>query len=107
MHEDLWDKVISSQDDGIAFWVKASPQAMKNEVIGVELVGELQYAMKIKVKAKPVDGAANEALLKFLAEVFDVKNSAVMLISGHTAKMKRFRCLGVSREEAIAKLMAI
>ncbi|MBL8523398.1 MAG: DUF167 domain-containing protein [Betaproteobacteria bacterium] len=47
-------------------------------------------ALKIRVAAPPVDGAANEALKKFLAQTFKVPLRNVELISGASSRNKRF-----------------
>jgi uncharacterized protein (TIGR00251 family) len=99
-----WQKAILSQDTSIVFWVKASPQATKNEILGIEQVSEQQHAIKIKIKAKPIDGAANEALIKYLAEILGLRMNAIELISGQGSRIKRLKCQGIEREQAIAKL---
>ncbi|MEI9961647.1 MAG: DUF167 domain-containing protein [Limisphaerales bacterium] len=62
---------------GILLSVKLQPRASKNE-IGEPLGDEL----KIKVTAPPVDSAANEALIKLLAENLDCARSRIELIRG-------------------------
>lgn len=48
----------------------------------------------MRVAAPPVDGAANEALMAFIAKSFGVSKRAVTLISGDTARHKRLRITG-------------
>lgn len=55
-------------------------------------------AMKIRLAAPPVDGKANAALMKFLADYCAVPKSAVTLVSGQSARAKRVRVEGVSAE---------
>lgn len=45
---------------------------------------------KIAVKQPPIDGKANDAIIQLLSEYFDVPKSAIVLKSGHTAKIKIF-----------------
>jgi hypothetical protein len=45
---------------------------------------------KVSVKEAPVDGRANDAIIRALAEYFDVAKSSVKLLSGHTSKQKIF-----------------
>lgn len=54
----------------------------------------------MKVKAPPVDGEANEALIAFLAKLFGVPKRSVTLTSGATGKQKRFEIAGVTIEQA-------
>src|SRR5437764_14876308 len=79
--------------------VKVQPRASKNE-IGEALGNEL----KIKVTAPPVDSAANEALVRFLAENLDCPRHAVQLVRGHTSRHKIVSVQGISPAELLAKL---
>ena len=56
-------------------------------------------AVKIRLKAPPVDGAANDELVRFLAERLGVARSAVALLSGATARNKRLRITGTDLTE--------
>jgi uncharacterized protein len=64
-------------------YVKVSPRSSKNEVIKT---AEGEY--KVKITAPPVGGAANEMLVKVLAEYFAVSRSLVQIVGGKTAKIK-------------------
>jgi uncharacterized protein len=75
--------------------VRIQPRASKNEVIRLEDGG-----IKIRLTAPPVDGAANEALVRFLADRFSVAKSQVEIVSGHTSRDKIVRVNGVSGEGA-------
>lgn len=74
--------------------VKLQPRAAKNE-IGALLGGEL----KIKVTAPPVDAAANEALVKFLAEKLGCPRGRVKLIRGHASRHKTVMLYGFQPED--------
>lgn len=56
-----------------------------------EIVGEHDGALKIRVKAPPVDGAANRQLVKFLAKQFGVSKSGVIIERGETSRRKQVR----------------
>lgn len=66
--------------------VHAQPGARQTAFAGVH--GE---ALKIRVQAPPVDGRANQALQRFLADAFAVPQAQVVLISGPSARHKRWR----------------
>ena len=66
--------------EGVVLALKVQPRAAREE-LGQPLGGEL----KIKVSAPPVDSAANEATLRFLAELLNCPKSAVRLIRGATS----------------------
>lgn len=63
--------------------VKIQPNARVSEFIGWEA-----EHLKIKLKAPPVDGKANEELIRFIAKEFKLTKSSVTIKSGHTSKIK-------------------
>lgn len=69
--------------NGIRITVQITPNAKKNEVIGV-----LDDALKIRLQAQPIEGKANEALFRYLSGLLDVPKSAVSIAHGHTSKRK-------------------
>jgi uncharacterized protein len=74
--------------------VRIQPRASKNEIVTMESGG-----IKIRLTAPPIDGAANEALVKFLAAVLSVPKSHVEIVSGHTSRDKIVRISGISDAE--------
>lgn len=79
--------------------VKLQPRASKN-AIGEALGDEL----KIKVTAPPVDAAANQALVEFLAEKLNCSRGKVELIRGHTSRHKTVMLHGFRAGEILPKL---
>ncbi|HEX5223463.1 MAG TPA: DUF167 domain-containing protein [Verrucomicrobiae bacterium] len=90
---------ITPQADGVLLAIKLQPRASKNE-IGDPLNNEL----RVKVTAPPVDSAANEALLRLLAEVLDCPRSKLELIRGHTSRHKTVKVNGATTTTILAKL---
>jgi hypothetical protein len=74
--------------------VRIQPRASKNEIIPID-----GGAFKIRLTAPPVDGAANEALVKFLSDVLGIAKSRVEIISGETSREKRIRINEMSEAE--------
>lgn len=74
------------QGEELILRVKVQPKASKDEFC--EVMGE---CLKVRITAPPVDGKANQHLLKFLAKQFKVSKSQVILLSGETSREKRFR----------------
>jgi uncharacterized protein (TIGR00251 family) len=72
-------------DEEVTLQIKAQPAASRNEFSG--LYGE--DAIKIRIKAAAVEGAANRELVKFLSKSFKVAKSEVKFKSGETSKIKR------------------
>jgi uncharacterized protein len=90
---------LKPQADGALLAVKLQPRASKNEIGGV--LGE---ELRIKVTAPPVDAAANEALVRLLAETLDCPRSKVELVRGHTSRHKTIKLHGMTAEAVAAKL---
>jgi hypothetical protein len=63
--------------------VRVSPNASKSEIVGREL-----GILKVKLASPPVDGKANEALIRLLADEFDCAPSLIRIVSGQTSKTK-------------------
>ncbi|HEY2867346.1 MAG TPA: DUF167 domain-containing protein [Pyrinomonadaceae bacterium] len=85
----------------MTFAVRVTPRSSKSEVIG-----EQNGALKIKLKAPPVDGSANEELIRLLAYEFDVARTQVDIVSGQTSRNKRVRISGIEPATVIAVLKA-
>jgi uncharacterized protein (TIGR00251 family) len=92
---------ISSAEGGAAFPVRVVPRASKNEISGRQ--GE---AVKIRLTAPPVEGAANEALIGFLSEVLGVRKSQIEILSGHASRDKLVCVVGLLPNEVEARLSA-
>ena len=90
---------FTAQDGALTFTVRAQPRATKTV-----LAGEIEGALKIKIAAPPVDGAANEELIRFLAKVFAVPRRAVTILSGATAKNKIVRLHGLTAAQFETRL---
>ncbi len=85
--------------DGVLLSVKLQPRASANK-IGEPLGDEL----RIKVTAPPVDSAANEALVDFLAEVMGCGPNRVEIVRGRTTRHKLLKLHGFTTEEVSKKL---
>jgi uncharacterized protein (TIGR00251 family) len=81
---------ISEANGSITFSVRVIPRSSKTEI-----VGDHDGALKIKLKAPPVDDAANEELIRFLSETLNTPRSTVEIISGQTSRTKRLRITGL------------
>ena len=78
----------------VAIRVRLTPRGSKNEILGWD--GD---TLRIKVMAPPVEGAANKALVEFLAEKFGVKRGQVSIVSGERSREKTLRIVGLRRDE--------
>jgi uncharacterized protein (TIGR00251 family) len=77
------------------FAVHVQPRARRTEV-----AGEHGEAVKIRLAAPPVDGAANEALRRFLAERLCVPRAAVRVVAGLSSRDKMVEVDGFSAAKA-------
>ncbi len=81
--------------DSLIVSVHAAPGAKRTGIQGLH--GE---ALKIRVAAAPVEGAANDALQKFLAQCFHVPLRNVALVAGQSSRSKRFAIQGSTIDPA-------
>jgi uncharacterized protein len=81
----------SEKDGYLTFSVRVVPRASRSEI-----VGEHDGALRVRIAAPPVDGAANEELVRLLARKLGVARSAIKITGGQTAKLKVISVSGVS-----------
>lgn len=84
-------------DGAIIFAVRVVPRASRSEIVGA-----LDGALRVRVAAPPVEGAANEELARTLARALGVASRAVEITSGHASKTKLVRVAGASRERLLS-----
>ena len=82
---------FSEDDRGITFTVHIVPRASNSEI-----VGDFEGALRIRIAAPPVEGAANRELIRFLAKKFKVPQNAVEIVTGASSKNKIIRLQGVA-----------
>lgn len=80
------------EGDVLILKIHVQPKASRDEVAGLH--GD---SLKIRITAPPVDGMANERLIRFLAKIFKVAKSGILLVSGETGRDKIFRIKGPGR----------
>ena len=93
-------KFQTTADGGTAFAVRVIPRAQKDAI-----QGEIGDALKVRLCAPPVDGAANAALVAFLAEKAGVPRSRVRIVAGATGRNKRVAIDGIAPDAAEARLL--
>lgn len=79
----------------MTFAVRVQPRASKSGV-----AGELDGVLKIRLTSPPVEGQANEELIRLLAKLFDAPRQRIAIISGQTSKNKIVSVSGFSVDEA-------
>jgi len=96
------DLKIDDGPGGAEVGVRVIPRAGRDAVAGVR-----DGALLVRLAAAPVDGAANEALVRVLAETLGVPRRAVTLVSGERSRRKRVRIAGLTAADAGRRLSAI
>jgi len=89
------------KDSALTFKVRVVPRASRSEI-----VGEHDGALRVRIAAPPVDGAANEELLRTLARAFKLPSSAFEIIAGHTGRLKTVRAFHL-KPEALAIVLGL
>lgn len=79
--------------------VRVQPRSSKEEVAGVA-----EGVVRIRLTAPPVEGKANEALVRFLSKALDIPKNRIELVAGDTGRNKLVRVHGLTQAEALARL---
>jgi uncharacterized protein (TIGR00251 family) len=80
----------TERDGAIIFSVRVVPRASQSRV-----VGEHDGALRVRIAAPPVEGAANRELIRTLARALHVPSRAVEITGGHSSKLKQVRVAGL------------
>ena len=86
---------------GAVLNLRIVPRAARNAI-----QGELGDALKIRLCAPPVDGAANAALVEFLSDAFSLPRARVQLLAGATSRNKRVLLSGLTASAIRSQLQA-
>ncbi len=90
---------ITTHPAGLSFKVHVQPGASRNQVLGLH--GD---ALKLKIKAPPVEGRANKACIEFLSEELGLPKSAIEILSGHSSRQKKIRITCSASRSALLRL---
>lgn len=86
--------------------VKLTPAAAADRIDGWDVDAEGRPVLKVRVRARPVDGEANEALIRLLARALGAPRSAVTLSRGGQSRLKMIEVAGLDEAEARARITA-
>ncbi len=97
----MTDKALSltSVAGGVRFAVHARPKAKKSAVVGVRA-----GALDVRLAAPPVDGLANQELVRFLASVLGTTKNAVRLVRGPGSREKLVEVAGLAAGDVLLRL---
>ena len=91
---------VRDSKDGAILTVHVQPKAVHTACVGIH--GE---ALKIRISAPPVRGAANRELIRFLADELSLSTSAVHIDAGEGSRQKRVRLKGTTAAHVISRLI--
>ena len=85
---------VGETTSGVVFNIRVIPRASRCELAGIQ--GD---ALKLRITAPPVEGAANKECVRFLSDILGVKKSQITIIAGHRSKNKKVSISGINRED--------
>ena len=91
--------IVQDTTDGAILTVHLQPKASTTECVGIH--GD---AIKIRVAAPPVDGAANDELIRFLARRLSIPSTSVQILSGASGRHKRVLVKGAAAKSVMTRL---
>ncbi len=92
--------IVQDSKNGVVLAVHVQPKASRTEYVGIH--GD---ALKIRVASPPIDGAANDELIRFIAGRCAIPRASVLIQAGAEGRHKRLRLKGVTAELVMARLM--
>lgn len=90
---------LGTRDGGVTLRVHVKPRASRSRVVAIKA-----GAVEVAVRAPPVDGAANAALIEVLAEALAVRRGSITVVSGQHSRAKIVFVDGASTEHVTARL---
>lgn len=93
---------IKEKAGGLVFSVYVQPRSSKTTIVGSH-----QNALKIKLTAPPVSGAANKQCIQVLAKALGIPKSTILITGGQTGRMKQIRIRPISAEDTTSRLKAL
>ena len=85
---------LHKTNSGVILHVRVTPKAAQSKIVGLQ-----DHALKIAVKAPPVDGAANKELIHFLAKALGIPKSQLEIARGESSRNKQVFIWGMQLEE--------
>ena len=86
---------LQQRGNSVTFSVKVHPKARRERIAGI-----LGNALKLEITAPPIAGEANQACIRFFAELLKVPPSSITIAAGNTSRNKVIRVSGISSARA-------
>ncbi len=87
-------KPYTAAADGVRLAVRLTPRASRNGLDGVVVGADGRPALQLRIVAPPVDGAANKALIAFVADALGLRKSDIEIRTGQTSRIKMLHLSG-------------
>lgn len=94
--------IVQDGQNGVVLTVHIQPKASRTEYVGIH-----GNALKIRVTAPPSDGAANDELVRFLADCCGVPPRSISIYAGAKSRTKRVLIEGVTSKTVLARLATL
>ena len=98
---------ISPGANGIRIAVRLTPRASRDGIDGIVMGPDGRTMLQLRIVAPPVDGAANAALIAYLAKAIGIRRSAIRILSGERSRQKLLHLEGdaTALQHAVAALV--
>jgi uncharacterized protein (TIGR00251 family) len=93
------DGPLHAHRDGVVLTLRVQPRAARSELLDIR-----EGAIRVRLAAPPVDGAANAALLELLSKALKLRKSELAIISGATSRNKRVLAKGLTVQDVAERL---
>ena len=90
---------INETTNGVALKIRAVPRASKNEIQGIH-----DNALKIRLTTAPVDGKANQALIKLLSNTLNISKAQIQIAQGEISRHKIVHISGLNKKQLLERL---
>ncbi len=91
---------LHDQGGAVVIDVLVAPRASRNRVIAIH-----DNRLKIQLTAPPVEGQANDALVRFLADELEIPKAQIEIVGGATSKRKTVRLAAVAPQKVLLRLL--
>lgn len=88
-------------------FVRLTPGAAQDRLDGWDRDPDGRPVLKVRVRARPVEGKANDALVRLVAEALGLPRGAVSMVQGDRSRIKRLEITGLDEAEVHARLTAL
>lgn len=112
LNSELLKNALKETKDGVLLSIIVQPGAKKTQVVGIQPNADTNRSgfiasLKIKIHAPPVDGKANEEIIRFLSEDLHISQSKITLFRGDLSRNKVLKVSELTVNQFVEKLMKL